>query len=75
VVLPTVSGERSSVLRAVSASYALRELVSNVLLTQAAATQAHLDVLAELVKEVPCYSLDTGTDLSFAAARLQEILG
>jgi hypothetical protein len=74
VVLPRISGERRSVLRAVSASYALRELVPNVLLTQAAATQAHLDVLAELVQEVPCYSLDTGTDLSFAGRCLQEIL-
>ena len=75
LVLPTISGERKSVLTAVSASYALRELAPNVLLTQPAATQAHLDMLAELVREVPCYSLATGTDLSFASRCLQEILG
>jgi len=75
LVLPTISGERRSVLRAVPASYALRELAPNVLLTQRAATQAHLDLLAELVTEIPCYSLATGTDLSFASRCLREILG
>lgn len=75
LVLPTISGERRSVLSAVSASYALRELAPNVLLTQRAATQAHLDMLAELVREVPCYSLATGTDLSSASRCLQETLG
>jgi hypothetical protein len=75
LVLPTISGERRSVLRAVSASHALRELVPNVLLTQRTATQAHLDMLAELVREVPCYSLSTGTDIVFASRCLQEILG
>lgn len=75
LILPRISGERKSVLQPVSASYALRELVPNVLLTQRAATQAHLDTLAALVKEVPCYSLDTGTDLSFASRCVQEVLG
>jgi hypothetical protein len=75
LVLPAVSGERRSVLKPVSASYALRELAPNVLLTERAAAQAHLDALAELVREVPCYSLATGTDLSFAGRCLQEILG
>ena len=75
LVLPTISGERRSVLRAVSAGYALQEIAPNVLLTQPTATQAHLDVLAELVREIPCYSLATGTDLSFASRCLQEILG
>ena len=75
LVLPTISGGRSSVVRPVSASYALRELAPNVLLTQPAATQAHLDMLAELVQEIPCYSLATGTDLSLASRCLREILG
>lgn len=75
VVLPAFSGQRKSVLRAIPASRALRELAPNVLLTQHAATQAHLDVLADLVREVPCYSLATGTDLTSASRSLREILG
>lgn len=74
LVLPTISGERKSVLQAVPASYALRELAPNILLTEHAATQAHFDMLAGLVNEIPCYSLATGTDLSFASRCLQEIL-
>lgn len=75
LVLPSVSGERGSVLTAVSASRALRELAPNVLLTHGAATQAHLDMLAALVREIPCYSLATGTDLALASRCVQEILG
>jgi len=75
LILPRISGERGSVLTEVPASHALRELAPNVLLTQPAATQAHLDMLADLVHEVPCYSLATGTDLSLASRCLREILG
>jgi hypothetical protein len=75
LVLPAISGERRSVLRTVSGPDALRQLAPNILLTQRAATQAHLDMLAQLVSEVPCYSLATGTDLSLASRCLQEILG
>lgn len=74
LVLPGISGERDSVMRPVSASHALRELVPNILLTERAATQAHLDALAELVRDVACYSLATGTDLSSAGRCLREIL-
>jgi len=75
LVLPAVSGERRSVVKPISASHALRQLAPNILLTHSAATQAHLDVLGELVREVPCYSLATGTDLSYAGRCLEEILG
>jgi len=74
LVLPRISGERRSILTAASDSYALRELAPNILLTERAATQAHLNALAALVREIPCYSLATGTDLSSAGRRLREIL-
>jgi hypothetical protein len=75
LVLPSISGQHESVLTAVSSSRALRELVPDILLTEPAATQAHFDMLAALVREVPCYSLATGTDLGSARRCLQEILG
>jgi len=74
LVLPTIAGQRKSVLNEISASHALRVLVPDILLTQRAATQDHLDALAELVRGVPCYSLSTGTDLSSASRSLREIL-
>jgi len=74
LVLPTISGQRASVVTAVSPAHALRELAPNILLTERAATQAHFDMLAALVREIPCYSMATGTDLSSARGCLQEIL-
>ena len=75
LVLPSISGQRESALTAISSSRALRELAPNILLTEQAATQAHFDLLAALVREIPCYSLATGTDLESAGRRVREILG
>ena len=41
---------------------ALLELAPNVLLTEPASSQAHLDTLAELVRDVPAHRLATGRD-------------
>jgi hypothetical protein len=75
LVFPAISGERRSTLKATSPSVALRELVPNVLLTAAVPAQAHLDALAQLTQEVPCFSLSTGTDLGYAADCLLGTLG
>lgn len=74
LVLPVVSGQRRSVLRSIPAAAALRALAPNVLLTETRSTQAHLDMLAELVRGVPCFSLATGTDLDHAARCLGQAL-
>lgn len=47
-------------LEAVGADEALLELAPNVLLTDAAAAQAHLEALAELTRACPCYRLQAG---------------
>jgi len=73
VVVPTISTGKS-VLRPMPASSALRALLPNLLLTEQAASQAHLDVLAELVREVPCFSFASGADLDEAAGCLLEAL-
>jgi hypothetical protein len=75
VVLTAITGRHHSLLRAASPFVALRTLLPNVLLTDVTASQAHLDMLGQLVQEVPCFSLEAGTDLSEAAARLREIVG
>jgi hypothetical protein len=53
---------------------ALLELAPNVLLTEARSSQAHLDVLAELVERSDCYRLATGTDLQGAVELLGALL-
>jgi hypothetical protein len=55
-------------------SAALFELAPNVLLTDQAATQAHLDVLAELVRVVPCYSFRVGSDLEATARCVADLV-
>jgi hypothetical protein len=53
---------------------ALLQLMPNVLLTDPKASQAHLDVLGELARTIPCYSFSPGSDLPAAAACLHELL-
>jgi hypothetical protein len=74
VVLPRVSGRSETVLRPLDPSRALVELAPNVLLTAAAASQRHLDALAELVTTCACYRLETGRDLGAAAGLLRGLL-
>ncbi len=74
LVFPRVSGERASVLTPLSPGEALLELAPNVLLTEARSSQAHLDILAELVERSDCYRLATGTDLGGAVELLGGLL-
>lgn len=74
LVFPRVSGERESALTPLSPGEALLELAPNVLLTEARSSQAHLDVLAELVERSDCYRLATGTDLGGAVELLGALL-
>ena len=63
LVLPRVTRSESSTLVPVEPAEALVELVPNVLLTERAASQAHLDALGLLVRSAPCYRLELGRDL------------
>ncbi|MFL6196774.1 MAG: hypothetical protein ACJ75H_21500 [Thermoanaerobaculia bacterium] len=74
LVFPRVSGAPSSQLLPLNPGEALLELVPNVLLTEPASTQAHLDALATLVKRCRCWRLETGTDLDEAVALLDGLL-
>ncbi len=53
---------------------ALFELTPNVLLTDQVASQAHLDVLADLVSSIPCFSFRMGSDLDAAARCVTELV-
>lgn len=67
LVFPQVCDtDRSSVSR-VGADEALLQLVPNVLLTDAASSQDHVDALGRLARECPSYRLETGRDLARAA--------
>jgi hypothetical protein len=61
-------------LEPLSAGEALLQLMPNVLLTDPKASQAHLDVLGELARTIPCYRFSPGSDLPAAADCLRELL-
>ena len=74
LVFPRVSGRPRSELRPIDAGEALLELAPNVLLTEPASSQAHLDALAGLARASRCYRLETGTDLDEAVRLLRELM-
>ena len=74
VVAPQVVQGTGSELVPLAPAAALLELMPNILLTEPTSTQAHLDVLARLVEEVPCLTLRVGSDLAAAAACVAELI-
>lgn len=74
LVFPRVSGRPRSELRPIDPGEALLELAPNVLLTEPASSQAHLDALAGLAKASRCYRLETGTDLDEAVELLRGLM-
>jgi hypothetical protein len=70
LVFPRVVGREESALIPVGADEALLELVPNVLLTEPASSQAHLDALADLAAASSCWRLETGRDLDGAVRLL-----
>jgi hypothetical protein len=74
ILIPRISGKEASVVRAIGADEALFELVSNVLLTEVRSCQEHLNILTELVRETPCYRLETGRDFDRIPVLLAEVL-
>jgi hypothetical protein len=74
IVFPEVASRPTSQIEPMTSSSALRKIVPNVLLTEPTSSQAHLDVLASLVGDVPCFSLRTGEDLHEAVAVVGRLL-
>jgi hypothetical protein len=74
IILPRISGRQTSVITQIEGDEALLEIVPNVLLTEPRACQAHLGVLAELVKTTACYRLDTGQDFNRIPILFRELL-
>lgn len=74
IVLPRISGKRSSGVTEMDGGEALLEILPNVLRTQSRACQAHLGVLADTVKQAACYRLETGQDFGAIPALFREIL-
>ena len=73
LVFPRISGHEESALSPMDPGEALIELASNVLLTEPASSQAHLDALAALTAASACWRLETGRDLDGAVRLLRDL--
>jgi hypothetical protein len=74
LVFPEVVRDRPSRLDPLDPKEALLRLVPDVLLTQPAGTQSHLQALAALLARVRCYRLQSGADLDATAQLVRELL-
>jgi hypothetical protein len=74
IVLLEISARSDSAVTPVAPETALLELAPNVLLTQPAASQAHLDALGALVASSGCYRLEMGRDFARMADMLRSLL-
>jgi hypothetical protein len=65
---------KSSILTPMPKAEALLELVCNVVRTEPRSSQAHLDALAQLVRNCRCYRLQTGHDFDRLPGLLRSVL-
>jgi len=74
VVLPNVTGRRGSTLTAVSPAAAIRVLAPTTSSHLPGHGRAVVTKLSRLVRELPCYRLDAGTDLTHLAATVASLV-
>ncbi len=74
LVFPEVVAAQRSEIERLDPREALLRLVPDVLLTEPAATQAHLAAIAALLDQVSCYELRSGVDLERAAELVRELV-
>ena len=74
LVFPEVARDEPSDIAPLDPQEALVRLVPDVLLTEPAATQAHLGAIAALLQQVRCYVLRSGSNLERAVALVRALL-
>ena len=74
ILLPRVTGRSDTALRAASPAAALQALAPSSLLQLPGAGRVELQAMADLVRRLPCYWLDLGTDLPQIPAVISEVL-
>ena len=74
LIFPRIADSDESWLEPIQGADALLELVPNVLLTDADASQAHLDALGQLIRQSQCWRLETGRDFDRIPTMLHALL-
>lgn len=74
VLLPRVSGRADTTLRLAEASHALRVIAPSSIFQLSGAGEGAFDLLSAVVRALPCYHLDLGTDFSRIAETVRGVL-
>lgn len=74
IILPHISGKTQSTITQIDGDETFREIVPNVLLTEQRTCERHFQTLAELVRQVRCYRLETGQDFERIPQLMQQVL-
>jgi hypothetical protein len=74
IVFPEVAAKLPSAVTPMDRGEALLRLVPDVLLTDAASTQGHIEAIAALLGQVRCYAVRSGYDLERAAEMVRELV-
>lgn len=74
VLVPKIVGGRTTSIRQIGAAAALAALAPSTLLQMAAADRGAMAAMAKLVRTVPCYALELGTERDEIAAAVRDFL-
>jgi len=74
ILLPHVAGGTDTTLKPVSPISALRALAPSSIFQLAGAGQSEFEALTRLVKSIPCYALELGTNLQRIPEVIAELL-
>jgi hypothetical protein len=74
IAFPEVAPRQPSAISPLEGGEALLRLVPDVLVTHAEATRAHVAAIAELIEQVDCYAVRSGSDVERAAELVRALV-
>jgi hypothetical protein len=74
ILLANVAGTAATTFSPVSRMAVLRDFTTSTLVYQPGAAQAEVQMMAELVRRVPCYQIDLGSDLAGIPQAIEKLI-
>ncbi|MEL6161600.1 MAG: serine kinase [Cyanobacteria bacterium J06627_32] len=74
ILVPRITGQPNTQLKKASAIHALKALAPSTLLQLSGTGQSALATMSHLVKQLPCYSLELGTDIEQIPEVISDLL-
>jgi hypothetical protein len=74
VLIPRVTGQPDTSVRSTTAGAALRALAPSTIFQLAGSGNKAFETMSNLVKQVPCYVLDLGTDVKQISITIRQLI-